>query len=87
MSQEEDRVRKVLKYLLEDKDAHFTANWVIIDQIISIKGLLIKDDDQVLPEIPEFQYDEEEYRPYLRRGAINYSKMLRDDWVKVIGGK
>jgi len=40
--------------------------------------------DQRLPEIPEFQYDDEEYIPYLQRGAINYSKLLKNNWVKVV---
>jgi len=51
------------------------------DQILSLDGICIKSDDQSLPEIPEFQYDKEEHRPYLKRGAINYSKMLVG-WVK-----
>ncbi|KKK47713.1 hypothetical protein LCGC14_3152390, partial [marine sediment metagenome] len=27
-------VKGKLKYILEDKDAHFTSNWVVIAQII-----------------------------------------------------
>ena len=38
-------------------------------------GVVIKGERE-LPAIPEFLYDKEEYRPYLKRGAINYSKML-----------
>ena len=66
-----------------------------INQILSIKvykdytikdlierGLIVAD-DQSLPEIPEFQYDEEDKRKWLKRGAINYSKML-SNWRKVI---
>lgn len=40
-------------------------------------------DDQNLPEIPLFLYDKEEDRELLKRGAINYSKML-SKWRKVI---
>lgn len=39
-------------------------------------GLVELDEDQSLPEIPEFQYDKPEDRPLLQRGAINYSKLL-----------
>ena len=35
-------------------------------------------EDQNLPAIPEFQYDKQEDRELLKRGAINYSKMLSD---------
>ena len=39
-------------------------------------------EDQELPEIPAFQYDSEEDQKLLRRGAINYSKLL-GNWRKV----
>ena len=39
-------------------------------------------EDQNLPEIPDFQYDKIRDRELLRRGAINYSKML-SRWRKV----
>jgi len=29
-------LREGLKYILEDKDAHFTANWMIIESILSL---------------------------------------------------
>ena len=38
--------------------------------------------DQTLPEIPEFAYDKLEERRLLKRGAINYSKLLAG-WRKV----
>jgi hypothetical protein len=57
-----------------------------IDSILSIPNLAIIDPKAKLPEIPDFEYDLGEIRPYLRRGAINYSKML-SGWVKRIGGK
>lgn len=40
------------------------------------------DRDAELPEIPDFQYDAEDVRLWLKRGAINYSKML-GSWQKV----
>ena len=40
------------------------------------KDLVELDPHQSLPTIPEFQYDRPEDIPLLRRGAINYSKML-----------
>ena len=48
------------------------------------RGKLAIVEEAELPEIPDFQYDKEEYRPYLRRGAINYSKLLKNNWVKVV---
>jgi len=65
------------------------------DQILSLevyKGCTIRDlilrgrlecENQNLPEIPEFQYDDPEKREWLKRGAINYSKLL-SDWVKCL---
>ena len=55
----------------------------VADAILSLPGIRIEAEDQSLPDIPEFGYDKEEYRPYLRRGAINYSKMLTN-WVKCL---
>ena len=44
-------------------------------QILSHPDLALIDRRE-LPDIPEFEYDDEEYIPYLQRGAINYTKML-----------
>ena len=52
------------------------------DAILAIPELVVKAESQTLPEIPSFAYDGREYRELLRRGAINYSKLL-SDWVKV----
>jgi len=40
------------------------------------------EEDQALPEIPSFAYDSEEDRKLLRRGAINYSKLL-SEWRRI----
>lgn len=51
-------------------------------EYLASQGFCIIAKDQTLPEIPGFQYDKEEYRPYLIRGAINYSKLLSGfKWV------
>ncbi len=48
-----------------------------VDRILTtIPGLAVVDRDAELPEIPTFLYDKEEDRALLRRGALNYSKML-----------
>jgi hypothetical protein len=54
-----------------------------VDSILSDPNIAILSSDQTLPEIPEFQYDKAEDRPLLKRGAINYSKMLTG-WRKVV---
>jgi len=46
-------------------------------------GYTLLSDDQSLPDIPEFAYDKSEDRKLLKRGAINYSKLLAD-WRRVI---
>jgi len=65
---------------IEYKDCLKCSAWEVAkslaDQILSIKGVLIESEHPDVPEIPEFGYDPEEYRPYLKRGAINYSKLL-----------
>ena len=40
-------------------------------------------EDQELPDIPEFTYDSTFKRTWLKRGAINYSKLLTN-FVKVL---
>jgi hypothetical protein len=45
-------------------------------KVFKVAGGVFLDPDQNLPLIPDFQYDKKEDRKLLRRGAINYSKML-----------
>ena len=55
-----------------------------VDQILAISELAVVDREASLPEIPLFLYDCTVLyggRELLRRGAINYSKMLAG-WVK-----
>ena len=47
------------------------------------KMIAILDENQESPGIPSFQYDKEEDGKLLRRGAINYSKMLTK-WRKIL---
>ena len=55
-----------------------------VDKILKADRIRIEADDQSLPEIPKFQYEESERkRGWLQRGAINYSKML-SNWVKCL---
>lgn len=73
---EKERVEEEMARLVSNGRAHNTLSFELADQILSIPSLAILSDDQSLPEMPDFQYDEEEHRPYLKRGAINYSKLL-----------
>ena len=73
----------------EELSLHDKYGWLDeADEILSYNdgeyAIAIVEVDGELPLIPEFQYDEEEYRPYLKRGAINYSKMLSGYTHKVI---
>ena len=52
-----------------------------INEILAIPGLAVVERDAKLPEIPLFLYDKYEDRGLLRRGAINYSRMLAG-WLK-----
>ena len=45
--------------------------------------VVVVDNKAELPPIPDFRYDKEEDRELLRRGAINYSKLL-SGWRKVV---
>ncbi len=45
-------------------------------EVLKAHGCVLKDPDQTMPEIPSFEYDKEDDRKLLRRGAINYSKLL-----------
>jgi len=71
-----------VRYFCEEKAEHL-LNVILSDPDIPICEY---EPDATLPEIPEFTkllgyYDDEEYIPYLQRGAINYSKRLAG-WVK-----
>ncbi len=71
--------------LLQQEERQNGWPFVLADQILAIPGLWVEAADQELPEIPEFQYDKLEDGALLRRGAINYSKLL-SGWKKVEGG-
>jgi len=60
---------------IDDREIKMHVANTILENLSSL-GVVIADESAELPEIPEFQYDKEEYRSYLKRGAINYSKML-----------
>ena len=54
----------------------------ILHEWATANGYVKLAEDQTLPEIPSFAYDNEENRELLQRGAINYSKMFTG-WRKV----
>ncbi len=67
----------------------YTGSTEAADAILALKDaeghplLAVLAKDQTPPAIPDFQYDKTEDRPLLKRGAINYSKML-GGWKRVV---
>lgn len=53
------------------------------NKVLNDPDVVLIDREKQIPNIPEFQYDAAENRPYLVRGALNYSKMLTN-YYKVI---
>ena len=68
------------KASFEEKDYFYKFT----DSILSIPNIAVADREAELPDIPTFGYDKETDIPLLKRGAINYSKMIKDGYVKEV---
>ena len=55
-----------------------------VDSILSIPNIAVVDREAKLPDIPSFGYDDINKIPILQRGAVNYSKLISDGYVKEV---